>query len=176
MPSAIGPRYCEPSEKPPACPRRPPRYRPAVLQSRGSGSTTKAYGASRPNRPLNCPNRKAIWERDPSSFECSSTPGGQKSCANRIPLVPDKWVQSYVEKGRHMNQTQKRTLITVAALTLLSAGCTKKPVAVAPPPPAAAPSATSKPAPPPARTATTQRPASTTPAPRYPSAATRARI
>ena len=76
-----------------------------------------------------------------------------------------------------MNQTKKRILITVAALTLLAAGCTKKPVAVAPPPPAAAPSATSKPAPPPARTATTQRPASTTPAPpRYPSAATRARI
>src|SRR2546428_2744052 len=79
-------------------------------------------------------------------------------------------------EGRHMDQTQKRTLITVAALTLLAAGCTKKPVAVAPPPPAAAPSATSKPAPPPARTVTTQPPASTTPAPRYPSAATRARI
>lgn len=74
-----------------------------------------------------------------------------------------------------MNQTQKRNLITVAALTLLAAGCTKKPVAVAPPPPAAAPSATSKPVPPP-RTATTQRPASTTPAPSYPNAATRARI
>ena len=35
---------------------------------------------------------------------------------------------------------------------------------------------TPKPAPPPARTATTQRPAATTPAPRYPNAATRARI
>ena len=88
--------------------------------------------------------------------------------------MPEKWVQSYVEKGRHMDQTKKRILITVATLTLLASGCTKKPVAVAPPPPAAAPSATSKPAP--ARTATTQRPASTTPEPRYPSAATRARI
>ena len=76
-----------------------------------------------------------------------------------------------------MNQTQKRTLIAVAAVTLLAAGCTKKKVAVAPPPPAGRrPAATSKPAPPPARTATTQRPAATTPAPRYPNAATRARI
>jgi peptidoglycan-associated lipoprotein len=75
-----------------------------------------------------------------------------------------------------MNQTQKRTLITVAAVTLLTAGCAKKPVAAAPPPPPGTPSVTSEPAPPPARTATTQRPAATTPAPRYPNAATRARI
>jgi peptidoglycan-associated lipoprotein len=75
-----------------------------------------------------------------------------------------------------MNQTQKRTLITVAAVTLLTAGCAKKPVAAAPPPPPGTPSATSKPAPLPARTATTQHPAATTPAPRYPNAATRARI
>ncbi len=75
-----------------------------------------------------------------------------------------------------MNQTQKRTLITVAAVTLLVAGCTKKPVAVAPPPPAATPAAASKSVSPPARAATTYRPAATTPAPRYPNAATRARI
>jgi len=78
-----------------------------------------------------------------------------------------------------MNQTQKRTMIAVfAALTLLTAGCAKKNVAAAPPPPpatASTPAAAQKAALP-ARTATTQRPTATTPAPRYPNAATRARI
>jgi peptidoglycan-associated lipoprotein len=76
-----------------------------------------------------------------------------------------------------MNQTQKRTLIAVAAVTLLTAGCAKKNVAAAPPPPPAPAStpAASK-ADPLARTATTQHPAATTPAPRYPNSATRARI
>lgn len=78
-----------------------------------------------------------------------------------------------------MNHAQKRTLIAVAAVALLTAACAKKKVAVAPPsPPAptAARAATPKPAPPPVRTATTQPPAATTPAPRYPNATTRARI
>jgi len=78
-----------------------------------------------------------------------------------------------------MNHAPKRTLIAVAAVTLFAAGCAKKKVAVAsppPPPPAAATAATSRPTPPPARTATTQPLAATTPAPRYPNAATRTRI
>ena len=75
-----------------------------------------------------------------------------------------------------MNHAQKRTLIAVAAVALLTAACAKKKVAVAPPSPAAARAATPKPAPPPVRTATTQPPAATTPAPRYPNATTRARI
>jgi len=77
-----------------------------------------------------------------------------------------------------MNQTQKRTLMAVAALTLLTAGCARKKVAAAPPPP---PASTSTPAAarkvtPLAQTATAQPPTATTPAPRYPNAATRARI
>jgi len=78
-----------------------------------------------------------------------------------------------------MNHAQKRTLIAVAAVALLTAACAKKKVAFAPPSPpspAAARAATPKPAPPPVRTATTQPPAATTPAPRYPNATTRARI
>jgi peptidoglycan-associated lipoprotein len=78
-----------------------------------------------------------------------------------------------------MNHAPKRTLIAVVAVTLVAAGCAKKKVAVAsppPPPPAAATAATSRPTPPPARTATTQPLAATTPAPRYPNAATRTRI
>lgn len=78
-----------------------------------------------------------------------------------------------------MTYAQKRTLIAVAAVSLLAAACAKKKVAAAPPPPpapAATPAAASKPAPPPVRTATTQRPATITPAPRYPNASTRARI
>ena len=79
-----------------------------------------------------------------------------------------------------MNHPQKRTLIAVAAVALLTAGCAKKKVAAAPPPPP--PSSCRRP--PrlrsrllaPARTATTPSPAATTPAPRYPNAATRARI
>jgi peptidoglycan-associated lipoprotein len=59
-----------------------------------------------------------------------------------------------------MNHAQKRTLIAVAAVALLTAACAKKKVAVAPPSPpspAAARAATPKPAPPPVRTATTTR-------------------
>ena len=76
-----------------------------------------------------------------------------------------------------MNHARKRTLIAIAAVTLLTAACAKKKVAAAPPAPIAAPAAAPKPAPPPpARTATTQPPAATTPAPRFPNATTRARI
>ena len=79
-----------------------------------------------------------------------------------------------------MNQAGKRTLIAIAAVTLLGVGCTKKKIAAAPPPPPppiATPTAAPKSASPqPARTATTQTPAATRPAPRYPNATTRARI
>jgi len=81
-----------------------------------------------------------------------------------------------------MNHPEKRTIITVAAVAMLAAGCSKK-VAVAPPPApavkATAPAAvTSRPTPAPARAGEAARPAAPTPAPasRYPSAATRARI
>jgi len=76
-----------------------------------------------------------------------------------------------------MNQARKLTLMAVATLILLTAGCARKKVAAAPPPP---PASTSTPAAAqkavPARTATTQPSATTTPAARYPNAATRARI
>jgi peptidoglycan-associated lipoprotein len=76
-----------------------------------------------------------------------------------------------------MNQAQKRTLMAVATLALLTAGCARKKVAAAPPPP---PASTSTPAVAQkavaARTATTQPPATTAAATRYPDAATRARI
>jgi peptidoglycan-associated lipoprotein len=79
-----------------------------------------------------------------------------------------------------MNLARKQTLIAIAAVTLLSAACAKKKVATAPPPPptpAVTPATTPKPATPaPARTATNERPAATTPASRFPDAATRARI
>src|SRR5258708_18627193 len=78
-----------------------------------------------------------------------------------------------------MIHAPKRTLIAIAAISLLGAACAKKKVAVAPPPApptAASPAATSKPTPPPMSTATTQPPAATAPAERYPNAATRARI
>jgi peptidoglycan-associated lipoprotein len=79
-----------------------------------------------------------------------------------------------------MIHAPKRTLIAVAAISLLAAACAKKKAAAAPPPPpppssAAAP-ATSKPAPPPMSSATTQSPTAAAPAPRYPNATTRARI
>ena len=78
-----------------------------------------------------------------------------------------------------MNHAQKRTLIAVAAVTLLTAACAKK-VAVGPPPPPApgpTPAVASKPAPPPpVHAATAKPPAATTPAPKYPNAVTRARI
>jgi peptidoglycan-associated lipoprotein len=78
-----------------------------------------------------------------------------------------------------MNHAQKRTLLAVAVVTLLTAACAKK-VAVGPPPPPApgpAPAVASKPAPPPpVHAAAAERPAATTPAPKYPNAVTRARI
>jgi len=79
-----------------------------------------------------------------------------------------------------MNSTQRRIVIAAAAVTLLTAACARKKVAVAPPPPpptaATAATAARQAPPPPARTASTQPPAPTTPASRYPNAATRARI
>lgn len=78
-----------------------------------------------------------------------------------------------------MNHAHKRTLIAVAAVSILAAACAKKKVAVATPPappPAVTPAAAPKPAPAPVRAAATQPPAATTPAPRYPNAATRTRI
>lgn len=78
-----------------------------------------------------------------------------------------------------MNQAQKRTLIVISAISIFSAACAKKSVAVAPPPPpqpVATHATAPKPATPPVHTATTRPPAATAPAPRYPNAATRARI
>ena len=79
-----------------------------------------------------------------------------------------------------MNHAQERTLIAVAAVTLLTAACAKKKVAAAPPPPpapAVAPATTPSPASrPPIHAATATPPAATTPATKYPSAVTRARI
>jgi peptidoglycan-associated lipoprotein len=78
-----------------------------------------------------------------------------------------------------MKHAQKRTLIAVAAVSLLAASCAKKNAAVPPPPPPVpVPAvATAKPAPPPAQTA--MKPAPPAPVaqtPRMPNAATRARI
>ena len=78
-----------------------------------------------------------------------------------------------------MSLTPKRTLITLTSVILLSAACTKKPVASAPTPPppvtsAAAP--TPKPTPPPAETAVTRPAPAATPTSRVPDAPTRARI
>jgi outer membrane protein OmpA-like peptidoglycan-associated protein len=79
-----------------------------------------------------------------------------------------------------MNHAQKRTLIAVAAVTLVTAACAKKKVAAAPPPPpapAAVPAATPKPvSAAPAHATAVTRPSATTPATKYPSAVTRARI
>jgi peptidoglycan-associated lipoprotein len=79
-----------------------------------------------------------------------------------------------------MIHAPKRTLIAVAAISLLGAACAKKKVAAAPPPPpppsAANSAATSRPSPPPRSTATTQSSAATAPEQRYPNATTRARI
>jgi peptidoglycan-associated lipoprotein len=77
-----------------------------------------------------------------------------------------------------MKHAHKGTLIVVAAIALLTAACAKKKAAAAPPPPpspSVTPASTPQPAPSPAR-ATTQRAATTNPAPSYPNAATRARI
>jgi peptidoglycan-associated lipoprotein len=78
-----------------------------------------------------------------------------------------------------MNQPHKRTLIAIAAVAMLTAGCSKKPVAAAPPAapaPAAAVAEAPKPAPAPTRVADNSRPAPAPPASRYPDAATRKRI
>lgn len=77
-----------------------------------------------------------------------------------------------------MKHLQKRTLIAVAAVSLLTAACAKKKVETAAPPapaPAAA-VATAKAAPAPAQTVTKQAPAPVAQTPRMPNAATRARI
>ena len=77
-----------------------------------------------------------------------------------------------------MKHAQKRTLIAVAAVSLLAAACAKK-NAAAPPPPAPAPAAavaTPKPAPAPVQTAMKPAPAPVAQTPRMPNAATRARI
>ncbi len=78
-----------------------------------------------------------------------------------------------------MHHPRKRILIAVAAVALFSAACAKKKVAAAPPPPPpppAAPAVTPKPAPPVVQTVAKQSPPASTPAPKYPNAATRARI
>jgi peptidoglycan-associated lipoprotein len=79
-----------------------------------------------------------------------------------------------------MNPVQKRALIAIAAVAVLTAACAKKKVAAAPPPPpppaATTPAATSRPTPPPATAAATRPPASTPQTSPYPNAATRARI
>jgi len=75
-----------------------------------------------------------------------------------------------------MKPNIQQTLVAIAALSLLAAGCAKKQARVSPPP--AAPAATStvaKSTPPPASTPTS-RSTPTTPSSRYPDAATRARI
>ncbi|HTP31030.1 MAG TPA: peptidoglycan-associated lipoprotein Pal [Candidatus Acidoferrales bacterium] len=78
-----------------------------------------------------------------------------------------------------MHQAQKRTLIALAAASILAVGCAKKQAAAPPPPapvPPAAPSAAPASTPAPTRTATNSTPPASTPAPRYPNAVTRARI
>jgi peptidoglycan-associated lipoprotein len=77
-----------------------------------------------------------------------------------------------------MKLSQKRILVAVAAVAMLTAACSKKKVITATPPPtpAAAPAETRTPAPTSARAATTPAPAAAAPASRYPDAATRARI
>ena len=79
-----------------------------------------------------------------------------------------------------MNHSRKMMIVAFVAISLIGAGCAKKKVAIKTPPPPTAPASVSvtKPAPAPASAAA---PAavvspSATPAPHYPSAATRARI
>ncbi len=76
-----------------------------------------------------------------------------------------------------MDHFHRRTLIMVAALSLLTVGCAKKKIAATPPPtpaPAVAHQTVTRPGSPPMHAAVTQ-PAAATPA-HYPNAATRARI
>jgi peptidoglycan-associated lipoprotein len=78
-----------------------------------------------------------------------------------------------------MDVALMQTLILIAAFSLLTAGCAKKKIAAnAPPPPApaVAHATTTRPTTPPATAAATKPLATTTPASRYPNAATRARI
>ena len=78
-----------------------------------------------------------------------------------------------------MNHPLQQTLIVLAVLTLVTAGCANKKIAATPPPapaPAASPAATPMPAPPPARAAVSRQPATATPPRKYPDAATRNRI
>jgi peptidoglycan-associated lipoprotein len=78
-----------------------------------------------------------------------------------------------------MSHSRKPTLIAFAAVTLLTVGCAKKKIAMAPPsaPAPAPPAAASKPAASPPHAAVAQRPAATVaPARKYPDAATRTRI
>jgi outer membrane protein OmpA-like peptidoglycan-associated protein len=79
-----------------------------------------------------------------------------------------------------MDHAHKRTVMVIAAFSLLAVGCAKKKLAVSPPPPpapAVAHASMTKPTTPPVQAAAvTKPPATTTPASRYPNAATRARI
>jgi peptidoglycan-associated lipoprotein len=77
-----------------------------------------------------------------------------------------------------MKHAQKRTLIALAVVSLLTAACAKKKVtAAAPPAPVPAPAvAAVKPAPAPVHAASTPPPAAVAQTQKYPSAATRARI
>ena len=76
-----------------------------------------------------------------------------------------------------MNLAHTRALIVLGALAMMTAGCAKKQLSVAPPPPpqpTAAPVPVNKPTPAPVHTASAQPPAVT--APRMPNAVTKARI
>jgi peptidoglycan-associated lipoprotein len=78
-----------------------------------------------------------------------------------------------------MKHFRKLTIVAVAAVGMIGASCTKKVAAAPPPPPPPPPAAarTEQPAPAPARASTRPSPAaSTTTAPRFPNAVTRARI
>ena len=78
-----------------------------------------------------------------------------------------------------MREAHKRLFTAFAAVSILFVGCAKKQAAIAPPPPppaTAAQTTTPKPSPPPSRAAVSPQPTTATPTPRYPSAATRARI
>lgn len=77
-----------------------------------------------------------------------------------------------------MTKAQRRTVIAIAAVSLLSAACAKKKVAANPPaPPAPAPThAAAPPAPRPAPPAAAQQAVAPAPKPHYPDAKTRARI
>ncbi len=81
-------------------------------------------------------------------------------------------------KGIRMHQNRTQTLVVIAGLSLIAAGCAKKTAVNPPPPPApveaAAPAPHPQPAPAPVRAAA--QPPAPAPAPRYPNAETRARI